>query len=229
MSTYVISDIHGCNSSFKQALKSIQFKKTDKLILLGDLIDRGADSKGVLDTVLLLIEHGFDVECIMGNHEKMFLDSFEDITAKVNWMKNGGKETLKSFLTSDITRIPDKYISFIRSFNTYMIIDKYILVHAGLDMTKDDPLDDEFSLLWLRDWEKVYNKSWLGDRIVIHGHTPTKESEIISRFEGNKDVLCIDNGVFIEDRQEFGAICVLNLDDFSLYFEHRKYKLNEHS
>ena len=100
MRTFVISDIHGNNELFRKSLKLVAFKKSDKLILLGDLIDRGIDSKGVLDTTLLLLETGLDVECLMGNHEKMLLDAFLNTNNLNQWLLNGGDKTLSSFLTS---------------------------------------------------------------------------------------------------------------------------------
>src|SRR5690606_20853817 len=109
-------------------------KKNDTLFILGDLIDRGKDSKGVLDTVFLLLEHGFDVRCLRGNHEQMLLDSFTSVSDKVNWMRNGGKETLKSFMTSELEKIPSKYIEFLESLNFYFNYQNYIFVHAAINM-----------------------------------------------------------------------------------------------
>ena len=221
MNTYIVSDIHGCNKTFRKALKSIRLKKKDTLIILGDLIDRGPDSKGVLDTVFLLLEHGFNVISIRGNHEQMFLDSFEEVSMKVNWMKNGGKETLKSFLTSDIERIPKKYVDFIKSTKLYLEIDDFILVHAGVNMNIEQPFSDVHSLLWLREWEKLFNQEWLRNRRVIHGHTPMSNRDIISQFENNEQIICIDNGSYMKNKEVYGAICVLKLDDLSLHFEKR--------
>lgn len=219
MSTYIISDIHGCNQAFRRALKKVKLKKVDTLILLGDLIDRGPDSKEVLDTVLLLIEHGFKVICLKGNHEQMMLDSLDDLTSKVNWIKNGGKETLKSFLTSEVERIPQKYIDFLKTFKSHFIYKNFILVHAGINMTLEDPFSDLHSLLWLRNWENVYNAEWLNNRIVIHGHTPMKSDEIKTQFKKGHKVICIDNGSYVKNNQEFGSICVLKIDDLSFHFE----------
>lgn len=219
MSTYIISDIHGCNITFRKALKAIRLKKSDRLILLGDLIDRGVDSKGVLDTVLLLLENGFDVQCIMGNHEKFLLDSLSDLTSKITWLRNGGKETLRSFLTSDVERIPQKYIDFIKTFKYYLLLDNYILVHAGVNMTIEDPFSDQYSLLWLRDWGSLFDSKWLGERVIIHGHTPTEKISIMDQFSSNRQVICIDNGAYINDKTGYGSICVLNLEKKTFYFE----------
>lgn len=218
MSTYLISDIHGCNKTFQAGLKSIDFKKTDTLIILGDLIDRGPDSKGVLDAIITLIDTGFNVICLKGNHEAMLLSAFEDDKNRVNWILNGGSKTLSNFLTSSIERIPNQYIDFISSFKNYHILENYIFVHAGINMLLDEPLSDHHSLFWLRDWREVYDETWLGDRIIIHGHTPT-DSRIIKGSIDNKDkVICIDNGCFL-NTPGFGSLCIIRLEDFNVYFE----------
>lgn len=220
MSVYVISDIHGHNTTFRKLLKKIKLKKTDKLILLGDLIDRGPDSKMVLDTVLLLINHGFDITCVMGNHEKMLLDSFEDFSSKMNWIRNGGEKTLESFLTSSIEKIPTKYIDFIKSFKLYHELENFIFVHAGIDMKKEHPFEDTKSLLWLRNWEEKFDSEWLGDRYVIHGHNPTKRQEIINQIKDSKRVIGIDNGSYIE-KEEYKGLCAFNVSKLEFTFEIR--------
>jgi len=214
--TFVVSDIHGANEAFRSALKHIKFRKTDKLFVLGDLIDRGEDSKGVLDTIILLKEHGFDINCIWGNHEQMLIDSLDDFTSKIGWIKNGGGETLSSFLTSEPTNIPKKYIELILSFEKYAIHNKYILVHAGLNMKIEAPFDDEFALLWSRDWDEYYDKEWLGEKVIIHGHTPLTKNEIKNSINGN--IICIDNGSYIPD-SNLGSICILNIDTKEMHFE----------
>jgi len=219
VSTYIVSDLHGCNLAFRRALKKVSLKKRDTLIILGDLIDRGSDSKGVLDTIFLLLENGFNVISLRGNHEQMLIDSFDDISSKINWMKNGGKETLRSFLTSEIEKIPFKYIDFLRETKLFFEIDNYILVHAGINMTSEKPLEDIHSLLWLRDWERVFDANWLGERKIIHGHTPMTESDIKKQFKENRKVLCIDNGSYMKSKDELGSICILNLDNMTLHFE----------
>jgi serine/threonine protein phosphatase 1 len=215
MRTFVISDIHGCNEAFRLALKKVNLKKTDTLILLGDLVDRGFDSKGVLDTVMLLIENNFNVVCLMGNHEQMLLNSIDDNLIKINWLKNGGKETLSSFLTSSIDKIPLKYIDFIKTFKNYHIQNEFIFVHAGINMTIDNPFDDIENMLWLRDQDKFYNKDWLENRIVIHGHNPTSIELIINDILMKKNIICIDNGCFV-NRTNYGNICILEIEKWNL-------------
>ena len=160
MRVFVLTDIHGENELFRKALKEIGLKKTDKLILLGDLIDRGNNSKGVLDTIILLLDNGFDVTCLIGNHEQMFLDAFEDLNKLNLWLMNGGDKTLSSFLTSSIEKIPPKYIKLLKSFKYYHEYELYILVHAAVNMKIENPFSDLKTLVWERNPLEYLDKNW---------------------------------------------------------------------
>lgn len=216
MRVFAISDIHGHNRDFQNLLKEISFKKNDILFILGDLIDRGNESKEVLDTIFLLIENGYDVRCLMGNHEQMLLDAIDNFDLRMLWIKNGGDQTLGSFLTSELNRIPEKYIDFIKKLPYHIDFDKFIFVHAGIDMTIDDPYSDLNSLLWLRNWESKYNLKWLNNRIVVHGHTPMKFSQLSSIDNIQNNVISIDNGVYLKGQKEFGRLCAINLTNMEL-------------
>lgn len=218
MRTFVISDIHGEKKLFRKALKKVKLKKSDKLILLGDLIDRGSDSKGVLDTILLLKEHKFNIELILGNHEKMFLDSYNDEDIQTKWMINGGDKTLMSFLTSSIEKIPYKYVELIKTSKLYLEIGQYILVHAGLNMEIANPYEDSDTILWERNPEKKLNKDWLGKRVLIHGHTPKRKSEIIKSLNNQSKIVGIDNGVYLSKKEEHGSLSILELETKKIIF-----------
>lgn len=217
MRTFVMSDIHGNNELFRKALKHVVFKKADKLIILGDLIDRGKDSKGVLDTVLLMIESGLNVECLMGNHERMFLDAKLNSDNLNQWLFNGGDKTLASFLTSSIEKIPQKYFEFINSFKYYKEIDNYILVHAALNMQIENPYSDLITLIWEREPIKYLNKEWLGNRKIIHGHSPKSQNIITKSIVENEQIICIDNGTFLK-KDNYGSLCIFQLENLSPTF-----------
>lgn len=216
MRTFVISDIHGKNTLFRKALKNVKLKKSDTLVILGDLIDRGEDSKGVLDTIFLLKDNGFKVELVLGNHEKMFLDSFENDEEHTKWMINGGDKTLMSFLTSKINNIPKKYVELISNSKYYLIKDNFILVHAGLNMKIQDPFLDIQTILWERKPKELLNEEWLGTRIIIHGHTPQKKTDIISQL--NDKIIGIDNGNYLNKNKGYGSLSILELNSLEIQF-----------
>ncbi len=218
MRIFAISDIHGYNKDFQNLLKKISLKKTDKLFLLGDFIDRGDESKEVLDTIFLLLERGYDIRCLRGNHEQMMLDGMIDFEMKMLWFKNGGNHTLESFLTSEIDRIPEKYINFLDKLPYYIDFENFIFVHAGINMLVDEPLKDLNSLIWLRDWQSKYNADWLDNRIVVHGHTPTRLSKLLSDENRMSNVINIDNGVYLKGQKEFGRLCAINLTTMEIIY-----------
>lgn len=217
MRTFVLTDIHGNNELFKKSLKRIDLKKADRLIILGDLIDRGNDSKGVLDTLLSLYEYGFYVKCLIGNHEKMFLDAFLNTNNLNHWLVNGGDKTLSSFLTSSIDKIPKKYFDLINSFEFYYESENYIFVHAALNMKIENPFLDIETILWEREPSKFIDNGWLGNRKLIHGHNPQNKESILNSINGNEKIICIDNGTYI-NKANYGSMCVLELDNFSVKF-----------
>jgi len=93
---FAIGDIHGCFDLLKELVENkIQLQKDDKLILLGDYIDRGDKSKEVVDFIIELSENGYDIIPLMGNHEAMLLDAFENEKDISKWIQNGGNETFR--------------------------------------------------------------------------------------------------------------------------------------
>ncbi|MDX1667739.1 MAG: metallophosphoesterase family protein, partial [Saprospiraceae bacterium] len=170
MRRFAISDIHGCLRSFEALLDKIGLKKEDELYLLGDYIDRGPDSKGVIDRILSLQEEGYTVHCLIGNHEAMMLASTQDSMWKETWLFNGGWAALESFGVRDANDVPDKYFDFLIRLDYYVEVEGYLLVHAGLNFQEPDPLKDEDSMLWIRDWYGQIDREWLDGRVIVHGH-----------------------------------------------------------
>ena len=82
-----IGDIHGCFDALRELIEQkVRLVKTDKLILLGDYIDRGDQSKAVVDYIIQLSQGGFDIFPLMGNHEAMLLDTLENESNLVEWL-----------------------------------------------------------------------------------------------------------------------------------------------
>ena len=222
MRKFAISDIHGNNKTFLQVLEKIQLTKSDELFLLGDFIDRGPDSKGVFDSIFKLIEDGYKVNCTLGNHEELMIMSRAfDRRARLVWMRNGGIQTLDSFDVKTVEDIENKYWNFINKFPLYILVDNYILVHAGLGFTGTNPLDNKDDMLWIRRWYEQIDLDWLGDRFIIHGHTPTPKS-VIKQMLNNINttrVLNIDCGCYHIDKPDYGNLCAFDMTNQKLYFQ----------
>ncbi|KQT20834.1 hypothetical protein ASG31_16755 [Chryseobacterium sp. Leaf404] len=218
MRIIVVADIHGDDEKFRKALKSVSLKKADKLVLLGDLIDRGKNSKSVLDTLLLLKQNGFEnIIYIRGNHEQMLLDSVENDEKEYIWIKNGGDKTLKSFRVNFASQIPEIYINLLKSSIMYYELQNYIFVHAGLNFELDNPLDDSHSLMWIRNISiEKYQKSKFSSKIIIHGHTPSERFKILEDFQNSK-IINFDNGIYLNGA-EFGKLTVADLTNNKILF-----------
>ena len=219
---YAISDIHGHCETFLSLLDRIQLSPSDELYLLGDYVDRGPDSCGVIETILDLEADGYQVHCLKGNHEVILLDVHEGmgIVESTNWYRlYGGQATIESYPESSIY---DYHKSWMNSLQHYFDLGDYYLVHAGLNFRGGAPLADETSMLWIRNWYEDIQEQYLGGRTIVHGHTPTARKDIqdMLKKSWNKPVINIDGGCYA-DQPGLGHLCALNLDYRELIFEKR--------
>ena len=221
MRQFVIGDIHGCKVSLVALLKKIDVQFDDEIYFLGDYIDRGRDSKGVLDTIFTLIGAGHKVTCLCGNHEAMLLGGYEGNRDEAqDWWKNGGKKTLQSFNVQYLQDIPPQYIAFMEAMPLVVEVGDYILVHGGLNFNAKNPLMETQQMLWIRDWYGKIDYKWLGNRYIIHGHTPQSVEKTQAQFallEQNRvlniDCGCVFNGDFLN------TLVCFELNSKQLYFQ----------
>ncbi len=221
MRKFAITDIHGCIQSFKTLVQEgIQLTTEDELYLLGDYIDRGPDSKGVIDFIFQLQEEGHFVRCLRGNHEQLLLDSMKAGTPKQEihlWLTQGGKETLDSFNAELADQIDPKYLDFFNGLEYYFEVDQFLLVHAGFNFRSNQPFQDKHAMLWIRRFP--IDEQLLGDRIIVHGHTPTQwpmiEATVKSPYS---KVIDIDNGcVYHYKGQGLGGLLAYDLTNREVY------------
>lgn len=190
---YAIGDIHGCFNSMKELIENkIQLRKEDKLIFLGDYIDRGPDSKKVLDYIIELQNNDYDIVTLLGNHESMLVAAYYNESAISKWIQNGGSETLRSFDIDSLKAIDPKYIDFFKNLKFYYEFDKQLFVHAGFNDKLENPFSDSYSMLWNR--REEYFNPLLNDRTIIHGHSPVSLSITQKQITNNSKVINIDGG-----------------------------------
>lgn len=172
MKTIVIGDIHGCYDELKTLLFNLEVngeykKETDKLIFLGDYIDRGKNSRLVIEFIRNLQKDNENVIALKGNHEDMLLDHYD--CKNSYWTLNGYEKTLESYKGFEDQLNND--VQWIRSLPLYYEDDYFVYVHAGIDVNKPMEQQDSDTLLWIREAfvcnRKKYHKK------VIFGHTPT--------------------------------------------------------
>ncbi|MCB0561215.1 MAG: serine/threonine protein phosphatase [Lewinellaceae bacterium] len=224
MRRFAISDIHGCVRTLEALLEQIAFSSADELFLLGDYIDRGPDSKGVIDLILKLKAEGYRLHCLRGNHEALLLNSIGGLTEDHElWLQNGGDMTMSSFGLSSIDSlhlISPKYTEFLNQLEWYFETEGYILAHAGLDFRTAQPLEARQALIWIRNWYEQINREWLKGRIIVHGHTPVPRPLIVNQLKKLDKVpaLDIDAGCVFKGNY-FKYLCAFDLDNRQLNFQ----------
>lgn len=213
---FAISDIHGCLKTLEALLDKVGFSEIDQLFLLGDLIDRGPDSKGVIDLVWRMQNKGYEVYCLRGNHEQMVLNNLEaeGLSAYLCDVP-----FLRSFGARDLTDIPLEYFKWMDELPYYLETEWYFLVHAGIDFLQNDPLDNTYDMMWLRYWYDYLDLDWLGNRVILHGHTPQRREYIEQQFSRLRDfpVLDIDNGCVFR-HSNLGSLCAFDMTNRELHF-----------
>ena len=173
MRTIVVGDIHGCYNELKTLILSLVEKQeynkdTDRLIFLGDYIDRGEDSRSVIRFIRELQKDNNNVIALRGNHEDMVIDFFGD-TRYQNWLYNGYQQTYNSYKGFTDDFIGD--IEWMKTLPLYHEDDYFVYVHAGVDVNKPMNEQKERDLLWVRE-EFIYNFKKYHKKVVF-GHTPT--------------------------------------------------------
>ncbi len=221
MATYAIGDIHGCARSLEALVEKLKLSKEDYLVLVGDYVDRGPDSKGVFDLIFKLQDKGYHIHCIRGNHEQILLRGINGKADDRNLFRSaGGKATIDSFGVKKPGDIPKKYLKFIDQLPYFYQTENYIFVHGGLEFRNGSPLLYKEDMLWKRYWYGDIDYDWLGKRIIIHGHTPTPLAEAqlqIENIRNNKDqVLNLDTGCVYHTRPEMGILTAVNLEKMEL-------------
>ena len=209
---YAIGDIHGGSRTFKTLLDRIDLRHSDTLFLLGDYVDRGPDSRGVLDIICLLADAGYDIRAVRGNHDDLLLRAIlnDHNLFSRQYRMGWGWHTVKSFGVDDLKDIPGNYINLLESMPYMFIEDDYIFVHAGLDMQTVDPLRDTDPLYMLWDTSRLVDRRKVGGRKLVTGHVIDYLDDIrVSVHTGN---IRLDNGAFTNQQPEMGNLVALNLD-----------------
>lgn len=188
MRTLAIGDIHGCNTALTTLLKQLGLRPDDKLIFVGDYIDRGPASRQVIET-LLELKKSFSPVFLRGNHEVMILDARRDPLKANLWRSYGGLEALESYGAGFRKRwasaIPEEHWKFIESTVRFLETETHIFVHACLDPELD--LNDQPD--WLLYWEFLDRlKPHKSGKQIICGHTPQRSGKI----KNLGFALCID-------------------------------------
>ena len=178
MRTLAVGDIHGCLKSIETLMNCVGLGPNDRLILLGDMVDCGLNTKGVIDWIL---EKRKSIEIITlgGNHEEMMLAAASDDSQVRTWKEVGGLETLISYDADSsgdwTTRIPKSHWNLLQLTKLYFETPTHIYVHGAIDHERAMKDQDHEWLLW-QTCEQM--KPHVSGRKVICGHTAHKNGNI---------------------------------------------------
>ena len=198
---YAVGDVHGRLDLLEPLLDQIradaaraETESAPVLVFVGDYVDRGTASKGVIDTVIDLTREGaFEVCALKGNHEEAMLTFLQDANFGPTWSEHGGAQTLVSYgVSAPMLRMDDEqweaarqafaealpvdHLRFLRTLSLTATFGDYLFVHAGLrpGIALED--QEEHDLLWIR--QEFLNAPRPFEKIVVHGHTPAEEAYI---------------------------------------------------
>ena len=194
---YAIGDIHGRMDLLNRLLRRIGTDSVragadrNVLVCLGDYVDRGPNSRAVIDALAQDPMKGFEVYCLLGNHESIMLEFLSEPGFGEHWIFNGGDATLESygvkapdphadtFDPTDLRRaarelkeaLPDSHNAFLRNLTLSHSEGDYFFVHAGIrpSVALDD--QDPVDMIWIR--ETFTNNDRRHPLMIVHGHTVT--------------------------------------------------------
>jgi serine/threonine protein phosphatase 1 len=199
---YAVGDVHGRLDCFETLIGLIREDAASlehpegkpSIILLGDLIDRGPQSAGCIERSIQLTQEDWcEVEALKGNHEQALLQFLDDPGVGPNWVMHGGATTLLSYGV-DVARadpskgwvsvqkafaeaLPASHLAFCESMKLWVERDDYLFVHAGVRPGRPLAMQSEADLLWIRG-EFLRSERPHPDKVVVHGHTPTREPDL---------------------------------------------------
>lgn len=191
---YAVGDVHGCDDLLEQMENAIFEDSRGRegikwLVMLGDYVDRGPNSAGVLQRLIDAPRADIKRFCLAGNHEEVMLDFLRNPSLDHRWLELGGKETLQSYGIHTLPEnrfalkralkkcIPKPHLRFLEELPSLLSVPAYCFVHASLKEGVSLPEQRDRDLLWLRPDKTAKTVSTLG-RIVVHGHTPVRYVEI---------------------------------------------------
>ncbi|MEE2649899.1 MAG: metallophosphoesterase [Candidatus Thermoplasmatota archaeon] len=211
-SVWVVGDVHGCRQTFEVLLAKLELGEGDKVLCIGDLVDRGPDSHGVLS----IVHDNDEINSLMGNHEKIMADALRDSSTRLAffWQNRiGGSQTLDSLPgNADQQRQRAiEWLEFTDALPTEVILDRFRIVHAGYQT--HIPLENQTDEDRLRSRTVFLAERPLDEqRQIIAGHTPVQKlgmfgveppadsiwSSEVTTADGRPAVIIIDTGVVLE-------------------------------
>jgi serine/threonine protein phosphatase 1 len=179
MLTFAIGDVHGCLDRLEAliaACEEICAGRDARFVLVGDYVDRGPDSKGVIDLLIDRQSRNADrFICLCGNHDQMLVAAAavdRSDSDLINWWANGGEQTLDSYGVDDPSEIPEQHLAWLGALPLKFADHHRLFVHAGIRPGVPVAEQTPHDLLWIR--EPFLSSRQDHGQLVVHGHTPTE-------------------------------------------------------
>ncbi|MEM9139147.1 MAG: metallophosphoesterase family protein [Pseudomonadota bacterium] len=193
---YAIGDVHGCLDMLRELHDAIEQDLSQHpaddwtVVHVGDYVDRGPDSRGVIDYLSGLAAKDDRMVFLLGNHDLMFSRSVKgDRQMLRTWMTNGGEETLQSYglrVDTFIERLsqnspmddvfPPEHIAFLENLDHAAHMGDFFFVHAGVDPERGLDAQELDDMLWIRD--RFIRDGREYEAVIVHGHTPTRRVDV---------------------------------------------------
>jgi serine/threonine protein phosphatase 1 len=217
---FAATDLHGCLYTFRYLVEQeLRLRPTDTLYLLGDYVNKGPNSRGMLDYIMQLQAAGYQVHCLRGNHEKELLDTIHGTPNANNmWKSEPERElVLASFGVTQPTDIADRYVTWMAALPLELELPDFVLVHAGYDfaLPPAEMRRDTQSMLYTKSF--VFDPSRLAGKRLLHGHVPTPTAEVKKQVAAKAGAIGLDTGCVYYHNPELCHLTALNLDSWELH------------
>lgn len=177
--SYAIGDIHGSLDKLRKLIGKCRQHAEGQpmtLVFLGDYIDRGPQSRGVIRTLIELQAELRDrVITLKGNHEAIAVEIIDGTTEADFWLTQGGAETLASYGVDRARDLPHEHVRWLRSLPLSYDDGRRFFVHAGINPQRSFDRQDESDLIWIREPFLSDDRDY--GRLIVHGHTPVAGSK----------------------------------------------------
>jgi serine/threonine protein phosphatase 1 len=215
---FVATDLHGCFHTFRHLVEQeLQLRPDDTLYLLGDYVNKGPDSGGVLEYLMRLQELGFQIHCLRGNHDQELLDAAHGRHEKM-WVTEAERAmTLASFGVQQVEAIPAKYLAWLDALPYELELPDYVLVHAGYNFALPPAQMRTDYQTMLNTKYFVFDPTRLAGKRLLHGHVPTPLAQVQAQVAARAGAIGLDTGCVYRHNLELRHLAALNLDTWELH------------
>lgn len=215
---YATTDLHGCLHSFRHLVEEkLRLTPADTLYVLGDFVNKGPDSRGVLDYLMQLPAAGYQVHCLLGNHDLELLEAARNHRPMASWAAPADSGlTLGSFGVAQPADIPEPYLRWIEALPLSLELPDFVLVHAGFNfrLPPEEMRQDQHAMLNIKDF--VFDASRLRGKRLLHGHNPKPVEHLQQQIAKRSGALDLDTGCVYRHNPELRHLAALNLDTWEL-------------